>query len=155
MSEINAARAAAHNVPTTAVQIRLQMAHRIGAFAILAAVLVCARLAWRTRVALPVAVRRLALGWPLLLVVQITLGIYTIWTNKAADVATLHVAVGAASLLWGVLLVAVIARECQLAQARRFPEPGFANSLPRDGRAAADSELGSTTPARSEVFARG
>ena len=38
-----------------------------------------------------------------LIALQITLGIYTIWTNKAADVATSHVAVGAASLVWGVL----------------------------------------------------
>ena len=34
---------------------------------------------------------------------QITLGIYTIWTNKAADVATAHVAVGASLLVWAVL----------------------------------------------------
>jgi heme A synthase len=34
---------------------------------------------------------------------QIGLGAWTIWSNKAADVATLHVLVGALSLVTGAL----------------------------------------------------
>lgn len=144
LQEINAARKLAHQVPTTAAQIYLQMAHRLCAFAILFAVLIGARLAWRERAALPTGVRRLSLTWPLLLATQIVLGIYTIWTNKAADVATLHVAVGAASLISGVLLVALVSRECYILRSAE---------MPRAERIAADSERGRT--AQPEVFARG
>ncbi len=41
---------------------------------------------------------------------QIVLGMYAIWTQKAADVATAHVAVGALSLVTGVMLVAMLSR---------------------------------------------
>jgi heme A synthase len=42
-----------------------------------------------------------------LLVGQITLGAWTIWSNKAADIATAHVAVGATMLSFGVAIYAV------------------------------------------------
>jgi len=42
--------------------------------------------------------------------VQATFGAATIWTNKAADLATAHVAVGALSLVNGVVLALVAAR---------------------------------------------
>jgi cytochrome c oxidase assembly protein subunit 15 len=35
---------------------------------------------------------------------QVALGAWTIWSNKAADVATAHMALGALSLLFGVVL---------------------------------------------------
>ena len=47
--------------------------------------------------------RRLAVFWLALIVAQIALGAATIWTNKAADVATAHVLVGALSLVTGAL----------------------------------------------------
>ena len=47
---------------------------------------------------------RLAGGWFALLCVQFGLGIWTVLSNKAADIATLHVVVGAASLVTGALL---------------------------------------------------
>ena len=37
---------------------------------------------------------------------RFALGAFTIWTNKAADVATTHVAVGALTLVLGALLTA-------------------------------------------------
>ena len=46
---------------------------------------------------------RLTFFWLVLLLVQIGLGAATIWTNKAADVATGHVMVGALALLTGAL----------------------------------------------------
>ena len=41
---------------------------------------------------------------------QAALGAATIWTDKAADVATAHVAVGALTLLTGVLLTLMSGR---------------------------------------------
>lgn len=38
---------------------------------------------------------------------QFGLGIWTVWSNKAADIATLHVLVGAAGLVTGALLTLV------------------------------------------------
>jgi len=46
---------------------------------------------------------RLALLWFALILVQAGLGAWTIWSNKAADVATAHVLVGALSLVTGAL----------------------------------------------------
>ena len=89
--------------PITAAQIVLQMAHRAGAILILVAVSFCA---WRARGIL----RRPALLWLALILVQATLGAFTIWRNKAADLATLHVVVGALSLVTGVLLTIIALR---------------------------------------------
>jgi heme A synthase len=41
--------------------------------------------------------------WLALILVQAGLGAWTIWSNKAADVATAHVLVGALSLVTGAL----------------------------------------------------
>ena len=96
--------------PVTAPQIRLHMVHRVTAVLILAAV---AAFALRTRKVLggDALYSRLALGWLGLIVVQASLGAWTVWSNKAADIATLHVLVGAASLASGVLLLIVTFRQ--------------------------------------------
>jgi heme A synthase len=47
--------------------------------------------------------RRISLFWLELIVCQIGLGAWTVWSNKAADVATAHVLVGALSLATGAL----------------------------------------------------
>jgi cytochrome c oxidase assembly protein subunit 15 len=112
--------------PITAFQIVLQMVHRLVALAIFILVAVCAWLAqkpgapaswpasqmpdadfrWQDAGApgdgLPIH-RRLSLFWLGLIVVQIILGAATIWSNKAADVATAHVLVGALTLVTGAL----------------------------------------------------
>ena len=108
-----------HMPPTSLAQIHLQMTHRMLAAVILLGVVAGAVSAWRKRDALPDSIRRFALGWPALIAMQVTLGIYTIWTQKAADVATAHVAVGALSLVWGVLFYAVL---------RRWSEPARSNA---------------------------
>jgi cytochrome c oxidase assembly protein subunit 15 len=103
----------------TAFQIGLQMAHRLMAVAILAGV---GWVAWRSRRREEAdnagshknpppyvggygagALRRLAFVWLGLILVQAGLGAWTIWSNKAADVATVHVLVGALSLVTGAL----------------------------------------------------
>ena len=105
--------------PITAFQIGLHLAHRLMAVAIV----ICAgTLAWRSRrreeaegatvsrhPPLHVggeesgALRRLAFLWLALIFVQANLGAWTIWSNKAADVATAHVVIGSLSLVTGVV----------------------------------------------------
>ncbi len=84
--------------PITAFQIGLQMTHRIVACLILVAVAVCA---WKARMIQ--SIKPLAFAWLGLILVQVGLGAWTIWSNKAADVATAHVVVGALSLVTGAL----------------------------------------------------
>jgi hypothetical protein len=94
----------------TGSQILLQMLHRLLALVILGAV---AFAAWSARRALGSrdGVSRLALVWLGLVVTQGLLGAATIWSNKAADVATAHVLTGALLLALGVLLTLITFRE--------------------------------------------
>jgi heme a synthase len=96
--------------PITAFQIGLQMVHRVLAISILSAV---AFSAWSARRALGGGglLSRLALVWLGLIVTQVMLGAATIWSNKAADVATAHVLVGALSLGMGVMMSIISYRE--------------------------------------------
>jgi cytochrome c oxidase assembly protein subunit 15 len=108
--------------PITAFQIVLQMVHRMVAAVILIGV---SAVVWRVRSpgfsrsepsrerrdGTPNALRWLAYVWLALIGVQIILGSWTIWSNKAADVATAHVLVGALSLVTGALWCAVAFRE--------------------------------------------
>ena len=100
MERINADRVANDEMRTTAVQIWVQMAHRFVAVGIAGAVFVFAWLARRS----VRAVRGWSLVWSVMIVAQITLGAWTIWSKKAADIATLHMALGALTLLVGALL---------------------------------------------------
>jgi cytochrome c oxidase assembly protein subunit 15 len=88
--------------PITAFQIELQMAHRVVALVIFILVVVCAWQAWR-RLGGKDSLAKLAIFWLALIFAQVALGAATIWTNKAADVATAHVMVGALSLVTGAL----------------------------------------------------
>lgn len=86
----------------TAFQIKLQMVHRAVALMIAILTAACVWLAWR-RLGSRDSLTKLAIGWLALIFVQVGLGAWTIWSNKAADVATLHVMVGALSLVTGAL----------------------------------------------------
>jgi len=89
--------------PITAFQILLQMVHRLVALLILGGV---SYTAWLTRRDLgsknPLS--KLTVGWLVLILAQAFLGAATIWSDKAADVATAHVLLGALSLASGVLI---------------------------------------------------
>lgn len=87
----------------TAGQIYLHMAHRIGALVVFGHVLGCL-LKLRRAVGGAHPLVRGAVGWFALICVQFGLGIWTVLSTKAADIATLHVLVGAASLVTGALL---------------------------------------------------
>ena len=103
LAAINQWREARAFSEVTAAQIWLQMAHRFGALLISGGVIA----SWF--VLRPYS-RKLASVWIVLLAVQITLGAWTIWSNKAADIATAHVAVGATMLAVGVSIWAFVGR---------------------------------------------
>jgi cytochrome c oxidase assembly protein subunit 15 len=100
--------------PITAFQVVLQMVHRLVAYTIFLGVVAAAMLA-RKKLGGGDALTKFAFVWLGLLTLQIILGAATIWTNKAADVATLHVMVGALALLTGSLWCIVAARRTRLA----------------------------------------
>ena len=88
--------------PITAFQVILQMVHRMVALGIFIFVLLCAVQAWR-KLGKADALTKFALFWLGLIIFQIGLGAATILTNKAADVATVHLLGGALSLVTGAL----------------------------------------------------
>lgn len=102
--------------PITAFQVVLQMAHRLVALIIFAGV---AFAAWRTRYQFgwKAGLTKVAAGWFGLLCLQVLLGAATIWSNKSADIATAHVAVGAISLVTGSLLSLAATRYLNSAKA--------------------------------------
>ena len=112
LAKINVWRDARALSDVDAFQIWLQMAHRFIAVVIGAAVIVFCMRALRYAPEIG-ALRRLSIGWAILFCVQFTLGAWTIWSNKAADIATTHVAVGAIMLSFGVSAWAICARALQ------------------------------------------
>jgi heme a synthase len=115
--------------PITAFQIKLQMIHRLLALAILAGV---AFAAWSARRVLGNSHRmsRLSLVWLSLVVGQALLGAATIWSNKAADITTIHVLVGALCLgIGSIITISLAAASGQssagLTRQWRFAWPPF------------------------------
>jgi cytochrome c oxidase assembly protein subunit 15 len=109
LAQVNAWREARALSDVTPFHIWLQMTHRFVALIIAAGVIASLFLSRRTG---PDAgmLSRFADIWFLLLACQITLGAWVIWSNKAADIATAHVAVGATMLALGVAFSAVCLR---------------------------------------------
>jgi heme a synthase len=101
LAKINAWRDARALSDVDAFQVWLQMTHRF-----LAVLIGIAVIAFCVRVVKDgshlTALRRLSIWWVALFFLQFSLGAWTIWSNKAADVATTHVAVGAIMLSFGV-----------------------------------------------------
>jgi cytochrome c oxidase assembly protein subunit 15 len=77
------------------------MAHRTMAFVILSVVAAVAALTFSN----PIARSASSWGavWLVMSLCQVGLGAWTVWSNKAADVATAHMALGALSLVVGVI----------------------------------------------------
>ena len=112
LAKINTWRDARALSDVDAFQIWLQMMHRVVAIMIgIAVIIFCTRvLRYASEIA---ALRRISIGWAIFFFVQLTLGAWTIWSNKAADVATTHVAVGAIMLSFGVSAWAICSRVLQ------------------------------------------
>src|SRR6266403_1225930 len=114
LAKINAWRDARGLSDVTAFQIWLQMVHRFLALMIAIAVIAfCIRVS-RDAVGFK-ALERLSIFWVTLVGCQIALGAWTIWSNKAADLATAHVALGAVMLSFGVSISAICWRISQRA----------------------------------------
>jgi cytochrome c oxidase assembly protein subunit 15 len=94
LTAINAWRDARGLSDVDAFQIWLQMAHRFGALVVTAGVATFWILVRKHLRTFPALVR-LSNMWLVVLILQIVLGAWTIWSNKAADIATAHVAFGA------------------------------------------------------------
>src|SRR5436305_506398 len=120
LAKVNAWRDARGSSDVTAFQIWLQMAHRF-----LAVIVAVAVIAFAVRVLRDAprsaALRRLSLLWVALVICQIALGAWTIWSDKAADIATAHVALGAVMLSFGVSISAICWRISGRDSALRCP----------------------------------
>ena len=108
IARINAARDALALSDVSAAQIWLQMAHRFGAVLVAVGVIWFFASAHRKKIS---PFRGLSTAWLIAVFVQISLGAWTIWSNKAADVATTHVAVGATLLALGAIISAFSLRK--------------------------------------------
>ena len=114
--------------PITAPQVRLHMLHRVGAVFIYLSVAVCAWVC-RRQLGIRHPMTRLALGWFGIVNLQFLLGAATVWSLKAADVATAHVVTGALALLTGAGLAAMAFRR-RVAEAAS--QPSVASNTVRD-----------------------
>jgi cytochrome c oxidase assembly protein subunit 15 len=100
---------AAGEGPITGTHIVVHMLHRFTGFAVLLAIVGCAVAAWRnTNPGSPL--RRISALWVATVLVQVTLGIFTILSQRKVDVTTAHVAVGALTFMTGWMLVLVSSR---------------------------------------------
>jgi heme a synthase len=90
--------------PITSSGVVLQMVHRLTALLITLLVGCAAVKTWK-RFGWASGFSKGTLFWSGLIVIQALLGAATVWTNKSADIATLHVAVGALSLATGTTLI--------------------------------------------------
>jgi cytochrome c oxidase assembly protein subunit 15 len=106
LAKINAWRDSRALSEVTAFQIWLQMVHRFLALIIATAIIALCVSAWREARNFAV-LKRLSVFWVALVFCQIALGAWVIWSNKAADIATAHVALGAVMLSFGVSISAI------------------------------------------------
>jgi heme a synthase len=106
LAKINAWRDARGLSNVDAFQIWLQMIHRFVALLIAVGVITFCSHVWKD-VQQFSALKKLSICWVVFLFLQVTLGAWTIWSNKAADIATAHVAVGALMLSFGVSISAI------------------------------------------------
>jgi cytochrome c oxidase assembly protein subunit 15 len=100
--------------PITAFQVNLQMTHRFVAYAIFLGVAALPFLA-RKKLGGDDWLTKFSWFWLALLTAQVGLGAATVLSNKAADVTTAHVMVGALALLTGAVWWLVAARRTRLA----------------------------------------
>jgi cytochrome c oxidase assembly protein subunit 15 len=118
IAKINVVRDAAGISDVSVGQIWLQMAHRFGALLAAVGTIAFFVVARREKI---VWVTKLAIAWVVGVAAQIMLGAWTIWSNKAADVATAHVALGATMLAIGVVICAFCLHLTQRSPLLDFP----------------------------------
>ncbi len=100
-----------YDEPITPFLIHLHMAHRFGAllvFLLGGAIAGLAAKSGRKRSFLS----KFCFAWFGMICLQAILGAVTVWTDKAADIATLHVMLGAGCLVAGSLVTLITAKVC-------------------------------------------
>lgn len=117
IARLNVAREAQAMSEVSATQIWLQLTHRF--LATMIGLTIFAFWSVVRRDQFPPPLRSLATFWLLLVATQIALGAWTIWSNKAADIATAHVAVGAITFATGIIVCSVLLRLRNAAPASR------------------------------------
>jgi cytochrome c oxidase assembly protein subunit 15 len=96
--------------PITATQVNLHMIHRLLAYAILAVVGLAAIVALK-RHGFGSLYGKVTILWLGVILCQVGLGIATVLTNKAADIATSHLVAGALSFAFGAVASLILCRE--------------------------------------------
>ncbi len=130
LAAINAWRDARALSDVNAFQIWLQLAHRFVAL-IIATFVITFWFLVRSCVRQAGSLRGLSNWWVFLVACQVVLGAWTVWSNKAADIATAHVAIGAVIFALSVALVAICMR---LAQTKVAVEPMPQSLVPESAR---------------------
>jgi cytochrome c oxidase assembly protein subunit 15 len=128
LAKINAWRDARGLSDVTAFQICLQMMHRFLAFIIAIAIIAFWARVWREPRE-SAFLKRLSALWVILVFCQIALGGWVIWSNKAADVATAHVALGAVMLSFAVSISTICWRTSERGTDRARP-PSAVQPMP-------------------------
>ncbi len=101
--EINQERRESGHPETTLMLIHLQMGHRFLAYLLTVLILMMAW-KWGSDVQLPSELRMASKIWGASVLFQVTLGACTILTDRGFEVTSAHVALGAWTLLMGVLI---------------------------------------------------
>jgi cytochrome c oxidase assembly protein subunit 15 len=109
IARINEVRAAAGQPFTSGGLILLQYVHRVWALLVAIGVVWTSVKLIRSTL-LPNPIRVVGASWIFLVFAQLVLGAWTVLSNKAADIATLHVLGGAFMLVIGVLLSVSLSR---------------------------------------------
>ncbi|MBL9139648.1 MAG: COX15/CtaA family protein [Verrucomicrobiales bacterium] len=123
LQQVNAARIDTRDFHAiTANQIYLHMGHRALAF-VVASLMVISGLRLRRDFGKRSGPGRWGTAWIVLVTVQMLLGASTVWSNKAADIATLHVLVGACCLTMGAIGTAVCRAALRFPSERRETSP--------------------------------
>lgn len=129
IARINAWRDTRALSDVTAFQIWLQMVHRFGAVVVAIGAIATWSAVRRGELDVPL-LRTLTNGLVALVICQISLGAWTIWSNKAADVATAHVAFGAIIFATTVALCVLCYRLAGVSAARSLAEQPIAERVP-------------------------
>ena len=95
--------------PIMASHIVVHMMHRFTACAVLFTIIACAVMAFR-KTSPGSWLRKISTLWLGIVLLQIVLGVLTIWSQRKVDVTTAHVAVGAVTFMLGWMLVLVSSR---------------------------------------------
>jgi cytochrome c oxidase assembly protein subunit 15 len=120
VARINEARLAQTEPPISSSLILLQYIHRVWALLVLVGLTWVALDIFRQR-QLAAPVRSAAVCWVVLVLAQFALGAWTIWSDKAADIATSHVFIGALTFMTGVLLSVVFSETLRRAWCEDLP----------------------------------